>query len=87
MRWHAFIMYRPDPKGVPFLGVFIGGTTSVDLQLPPGAQSLSGSGGKQVFDKRVDAIDEAIRYLTAERAVAEADALNRTSTPLIVRSS
>lgn len=87
MKFHAFIMYKPDPMGVPFLGIFIGGTNREDgkLAIPPGAQSLTLSGGRKT-GTRVEMIDEAIRYLMAERQVAEEDALKRTSTPLVLRS-
>ena len=85
MKWHAFILYKPDPMGIPFLGLFIGGTTQADPIIPAGAQSLTLAGGVKT-GSRVEMIDEAIRYLTAERAVSEADALQRTTTPLILRS-
>lgn len=88
MKWHAFIMYKPDPTGIPFLGLFVGGTNLTDqdkLILPPGGQSLTVGDGRKL-GSRVEMIDEMIRYLQAERLVAEADALKRTTTPLVLRS-
>lgn len=70
-RWTGYVSY--SPAGDSF-AVFVRAVYQAFPEAPPGSRQLGPPSG---FATRREAIDEAIRYLTAERLVAEADAVNK----------
>jgi hypothetical protein len=74
-QWHAFVMFNDDPEGQKVMGLYVCPTTKDNPRVPLTAYRLLSTAGSVVFPTRKDCLDEAIRYLTAERTVDEADRL------------
>lgn len=71
MRYSAYL--NVSPAGDSFAVVIRAWPGNPAPRVPEGTRVL----GHGVFETRKEAIDEAIRYLTAERTVAEADAITK----------
>lgn len=71
-KWYSVVIYNEKPLQAPLMGLFIMPTTKDHPKNPvPGGHMLGG-----VKNSRLQAIEDAIAYLQAEKLVAEADILS-----------